>query len=181
LFMGEQDFNQIFKQITPEEIPGDVFTLVGKDFFVVTAGTSESCNSMVASGGGMGMHFRKPSTMCIFAARRYTLGLIKRHQAYTLSYFPDEYRAEFMLLGLKSGHDSDKMKETKLTLIETPTGNVAFEEARLIIECKLTQITAVPAEDFYSEESKAYLAGAYTDPGEIREYVFGEITAVWMK
>lgn len=175
------DFEQLFKQITPEEISDDVFTLVGKVLPVITAGTPDSCNAMVASGGGMGLHFRSPATWCVFASKRYTLELIKKEQAYTLSYFPDSYREQFMLLGKKSGRDTSKMKDVELTLIETPLGNMAFEEARLIIECKLTQITAAHADDFYSEESKAYLAEAYKDPGDIRQYVFGKINRVWVK
>lgn len=174
------DFKQLFKNISPEEIPGDVFTLFGKVFPVVTVKTPESCNAMVASGGGIAVHFKKPSTWLLFPSSRYTLELIKKEQAYTLSFFQDSYRKQFMLLGQQSGRDSDKMKETELTVIETPSGNMAFSEAYLIIECKLTQITAANAEDFYSEEAKAYLAEAYTDPGEIRQYVFGEITCIWV-
>ena len=86
-----------------------------------------------------------------------------------------------MFLGSKSGRNSDKMKEVKLTSIETPSGNISFKEARLIIECALTQITAANLEDFYSRESKEYLSEAYKDPNELRKYVFGEITNVWIK
>ena len=175
------DFEQLFKHISPEEVSDDVFTLFGKVFPVVSVRTSESCNAMVASGGGMAVHFRKPSTWLIFPSNRYTLELIKKEQTYTLSFFPDSHREQFMLLGMKSGRNSNKMKEVELTVIETPLGNMAFEEAYLIIECNLTQITTANAEDFYSDEAKAYLAEAYTDPGEIRQYVFGEITRTWMR
>jgi flavin reductase (DIM6/NTAB) family NADH-FMN oxidoreductase RutF len=175
------DFGQLFKPISPEEIPDDVFTLFGKIFPVVTVRTSESCNAMVASGGGLAVCFRKPAAWLIFPSKRYTLELIKSEQAYTLSFFPDSHRQQFMFLGNRSGRDSNKMEEAALTTIETPLGNMAFEEARLIIECRLTQITTISADDFYSEEAIAYLAEAYTDPGEIRQYVFGEITRVWEK
>lgn len=175
------NFEEPFKQISPEEIPDDVFTLFGKVYPVVTVRTSEGCNAMVASGGGLAVHFRKPATWLIFPTKRYTLELIKKEKAYTLSFFPEELRDKYMPLGMKSGKDSDKMKEVALTSIETPHGNMAFAEARLIVECSLTQVSTIPAEDFYSEESKAYLAEAYTDPGEIRQYVFGEITGVWVK
>ena len=175
------DFELLFKNISPEEIPGDVFTLFGKVFPVITVKTPESCNAMVASGGGMAVHFRKPATWLLFPSTRYTLELIKQEKAYTLSFFSDRHREQFMLLGKKSGRNSNKMKEVELTVIETPLGNMAFEEAYLIIECKLTQITTANAEDFYSDEAKAYLAEAYTDPGEIRQYVFGEITRIWVR
>jgi hypothetical protein len=31
------NFDQLFKQISPEEISDNVFTLAGKDFFAITA------------------------------------------------------------------------------------------------------------------------------------------------
>jgi len=177
----ELNFEQLFEQITPEEIYDDVFTLVGKVFPVVTAGRKDHYNSMTASGGGMGLHFRKPATWCIFASSRYTLEIIQKEQTYTLSYFPSEYKNQVLFLGSKSGRDSEKMKEVELTSIQTPSGNISFKEARLIIECKLTQITTANAEDFYSQEAKDYLKEAYIDENEIRKYVFGEITHVWKK
>jgi len=174
-------FEDIFARIAPEEIQDDVFTLTGKIFPVVTVGAPDACNSMVASGGGMGLLFRKPATWCVFPSNRYTLELIEKIQAYTLSYFPDEHRERFLFLGTKSGRDSDKMKEAELTAIETPLHNTTFEEARLVIECGLTQISVPQVDDFYSEEAREYLAEAYKDPGEVRKYVFGEIKAVWTK
>jgi flavin reductase (DIM6/NTAB) family NADH-FMN oxidoreductase RutF len=174
-------FEDIFKRIAPEEIPDNVFNLTGKIFPVVTVGPPENCNSMVASGGGMGLLFRKPATWCILASSRYTLEMIEKKQTYTLSYFPDECREQFMLFAEKSGRDSNKMKEVELTAIETPLNNTSFKEARLVIECDLAQISVPQINDFYSEKTREYLAEAYKDPSEIRKYVFGEITAVWIK
>jgi len=174
-------FESIFEQIMPEEIPDNVFILVGKVFPVVTVGAPGSHNSMVASGGGMGMLFRKPATWCVFPSKRYTLELIEKKQSYTLSYFSDEYRERFMLLGTKSGRDGNKMEEVELTAIETPLHNTSFEEARLVVECRLMQISVPQVSDFYSEETQNYLAETYQDPGEIRKYVFGGIEAVWTR
>jgi len=172
------DFNRIFEQISPEDITDDIFTLVGKVHYVVTVGKPNDCNSMVGSGGGMGMTINRPTTWCVFPSNRYTLKLIKQKKSYTLSYFTEDYREQFMLFGQKSGRDSNKMKETELTIIETPLGNTSFEEARLIIECELTQISKAPIEDFYSKEAHEFLKKAYIEAGEIRNYVFGVITSV---
>jgi Conserved protein/domain typically associated with flavoprotein oxygenases, DIM6/NTAB family len=175
-------FEELFNSISPEEISDNVFTLVGKVFPVVTVGNENSYNSMTASGGGMVLLFRKPSTMLLFPSKRYTLELIQKEQKYTLSYFPDEYNKQVMFLGSKSGRDSDKMKEVELTGISTPSGNMSFQEAKLILECKLTQITTPTfPDDFYSQEAIDYMSEPYKDPGEHRKYVFGEITAVWVK
>ena len=177
----EMNFTQIFKEISPEGITDDIFTLVGKIYPVITVGNVNYYNSMTASGGGMGLLFRKPATWCVFLTGRYTLELIQKEKAYTLSYFPDEYKKQVLFLGSKSGRDSEKMKEVELTGIQTPSGNMSFIEAKLIIECKLTQITTPNINDFYSQDDKDYLKEIYKDPKEIRKYVFGEITHVWEK
>ena len=181
IYENEFNFQELFKPILPQEITDNVFTLTGEIFPVITVGNKESYNSMTASGGGMGLLFRKPVTLCLFPIKRYTLDLIKNERKYTLSYFSDEYRKQVMFLGSKSGRDSDKMKEVELTYIQLPSGNISFKEARLIIECKLMQITTHGLDDFYTQEAKDYLNEAYTDESEIRQYVFGEIIQVWLK
>jgi hypothetical protein len=74
------------------------------------------------------------------------------------------------------------MQEVELTSIELPSKNMSFKEARLIIECKLTQITTpIFPNDFYSQDAIDFLSEPYKDLGEHRKYVFGEITSVWVK
>lgn len=176
------NFEEIFKEISPEEITDNVFTLVGKIFPVVTVGKENNYNSMTASGGGMGMLFKKPTTMLLFPSNRYTLELIQKEKTYTMSYFPDKYKKQVIFLGSKSGKNSEKMKEVELSSIQTPSGDITFKEARLIIECKLLQITTPNfPNDFYSKEAIDYMKEPYKDPNQHRKYVFGEITHVWLK
>ena len=176
----EMNFDQLFNQISPEEISDNVFTLAGKDFTVITAGKGDHYNSMTASGGGFGVLIKKPTTWCILQANRYTLELIQKEQVYTLSYFSNEHRKQMFFLGSKSGRDSEKMKEVELTSIQTPSGNTSFKEARLIIECKLTEITTANPDDFYSQEAKDFIKEAYKETADYRKLVFGEITHVWV-
>ena len=175
------NFDQSFIQIPPEEIPGNVFTLAGKDLSVITAGNKDHYNSMISSGGGFGLIFEKPNSWCILREDRYTLELILKEHTYTMSYFPNEYMEEILFLGSKSGRDSEKMKEVELSIVQTPSGNMSFKEARLIIECKLTQITTPNPNDFYSKEAKDYIKEAYKTESDYRKYIFGEITHVWIK
>jgi flavin reductase (DIM6/NTAB) family NADH-FMN oxidoreductase RutF len=177
----EKNFDQLFNQISPEEIGDNVFTLAGKDFFVITAGRENHYNSMIGSGGGLAVLFKKPSTWCVIRADRYTLEIILNEQTYTMSYFPNEYKEQMLFLGTKSGRNSNKMKEVALTSVQTPSGKISFKEARLIIECKLTQITTPNPNDFYSQEAKDYIKEAYKEESDYRKYVFGEITHVWIK
>jgi flavin reductase (DIM6/NTAB) family NADH-FMN oxidoreductase RutF len=177
----EMSFGQLFKQISPEEICDNVFTLVGKVFPVITAGKEGHYNSLTASGGGLGLLFKKPTTWCILRADRYTLEMIQKEQTYTMSYFPSEYKEQIMFLGSKSGRDSEKMKEVELTSVQTPSGDMSFKEARLIIECRLTELTAPNPNDFYTQEAKDSINEAYKEANHYRQYVFGEITHVWVK
>lgn len=179
----EMNFNELFTQISPEEICNsyNVFTLVGKDFYAVTAGRQNDYNSMVVSGGGFGLFFKKPTNWCLFKKDRYTLEIIRKEQTYTLSFFPEEYKNQLLFLGSKSGRNSNKMREIELTGIQIPTGNMSFEEAKLIVECKLTAIATPQLDDFYSQESKDYINETYKDVNEYRQIVFGEITSVWLK
>lgn len=177
------NFNELFKQISAEEISEkfNIFTLVGKDFYAVTAGKRDHYNSMIGSGGGFGLFFKKPTTWCFFRKDRYTLELIEKEQTYTLSFFPIEYKEQMLFLGRESGRDSKKMEEVNLTSIQTPSGDMTFKEAKLVIECRLTAITTPDPDDFYSQESRDYIDEAYKDANEYRKLVFGEITNVWIK
>ena len=175
------NFNQLFKQIFPEEISDNVFKLAGKDFYLITAGKENHYNSMVGSGGGFGMMFMKPATWCFLRADRYTLEIIEKEQTYTLSYFPNEYREQMLFFGKKSGRNSEKMKETELTKIQTSSGNISFKEAKLIIECKLTALTIGHPDDYCTQEAKDYINEAYKEANVYRKMVFGEISHVWVK
>ena len=177
------NFDQIFKQISPVELCDNfnVFTLVGTDFYAITSGNENHHNSMVGSGGGFGLLFKKPTTWCLLRQDRYTLEIIKKEQTFTLSYFQNEYKERMLFLGSKSGRNSEKMNEVELTSIQTPSGCMTFKESSLIIECMLTAITTPCSSDFYSQESKEYIDEAYKDANEYRKLVFGEITHVWVK
>jgi flavin reductase (DIM6/NTAB) family NADH-FMN oxidoreductase RutF len=172
-------FDQIFTKINPEETPSNVFDLVGKDFTVITAGSAADYNSMVAGWGGWGIQFNQPTTWCMLRANRYTLEYMRREGKYTFCYFGEEYKADIMEFGTRSGRDSDKMKESKLQSVVTPGGGIAYKEAKLIIECRLTQVTTVSPDDFVDESSRAFVTEAYAEAGDWHKMVFGEITGIW--
>lgn len=57
------NFDQLFKHIFPEKISASAFTLVGIDSFAITAGKKDKYNSILGSGGGMGVLFKKKHDM----------------------------------------------------------------------------------------------------------------------
>ena len=177
-----RSFADLFKTIGVKEIPEDVFTLIGEDFAVLTAGNPSHYNAMLAGWGGWGIQFSKPATFLFLRSSRYTLELMQKEQRYTMAFFDNEYKEDIMPFGRQSGRDSDeKMRNTKLTAVQTPAGNMAFKEAKLIIECTLMQVTTVSPDDFYTEEGRKFIVDAYAETNGYHKIVYGEITAIWVR
>lgn len=181
--MKKINFEQLYKEISYEEMYDkfNLSRLVGEEFYAITSGKENYYNAMIGSGGGFGFHLKKPTSWCNIRADRHTLELIKKELTYTISYFPTDYKKELFFLASKTGRNTEKMKEVKLVSIQTPSGNISFKEAKLIIECKLIQLTKAPLEDFYSEEAKKFVTDAYKEENHFREIAFGEITNIWVK
>ena len=168
-----------FITVAPEDFNENIFNLVGKDWTIITSG--EQPNSMVASWGGVGIMFNKPVTWNFLRANRFTLEKIRETGTYTMCYFPDQYKGDIMQFGIKSGRDTDKMAQTKLTPITTPGGYPAYGEARIIIECKLIAASTVSKDEFYTEEAKTFLQEGFDEAKDWHKLVYGEITKIYIK
>jgi flavin reductase (DIM6/NTAB) family NADH-FMN oxidoreductase RutF len=174
-----KSFEELFDTIDVRNIQEDIFTLIGQDYGILTAGDSTDFNSMVTSWGGWGEVFGKPGMFHFLRSNRYTLEKMKEHGTYTVTFFPEEYRDDYMQFGMKSGRDTDKMKTTNLTMVMTPDGNPAYKEAKLIIECKLAEVTTVSPDDFYNPENRKFVEDAHAETGDWHKVVMGEITKAW--
>jgi flavin reductase (DIM6/NTAB) family NADH-FMN oxidoreductase RutF len=129
--------NGNFRKIAPQDITDNTFKLIGSDWMLITAGSIDSYNTMTASWGGFGVLWQKDICWCVIRPQRYTYQFIEKADNFTLSFFEAKYRAALNICGSKSGRDINKATETGLTPIAGElTGTTAFEEARLIIECR---------------------------------------------
>ena len=175
-------FTELFKIIDVKEIEEDVFTLVNEDFSVLTSGNPSHYNSMVASWGGWGILFNKPVVFHLLRSNRYTLELMRKENSYTMTFFDEEFKEDLIQFGMSSGRDSDeKMKNTQLTAVQTPAGNMTYKEAKIIIECKLIQVTTVSPDDFLVEENRQFIVDAHAETNDYHKIVYGEITNVWVR
>jgi flavin reductase (DIM6/NTAB) family NADH-FMN oxidoreductase RutF len=182
-FSGEipVSFESRFEVIEAKDITDNVFKLVGDDVTVITAGVAPKHKSMAASWGGFGVLFNKPTTWCFLRANRFTLEKIRETKTFTFSYFSSEHKDDVLFFGSKTGRDTDKMAESKLTPIATPDGFTAYAEARLVVECRLVEITTVKPDDFESAGGREFVKDGYADAGDYHKLVFGEIAKVWRK
>ena len=125
----------MFERIDPKSLDQNVFSMIGDQWMLLTAGTREKCNTMTASWGGLGVLWGKPVATVYIRPQRYTLEFVEREEWFTLAFFGEEYRKALALCGSKSGRDIDKVKECGFT-VETADGAPYFAEADLVLVCK---------------------------------------------
>lgn len=126
----------MLKPVDVHEISENVFSLIGKQWMLITAGTAEHCNTMTASWGGLGVLWGAPAATCYIRPQRYTKEFVDREEYFTLSFFGEEWRKALSLCGSKSGRDVDKVKECGFTVKTADCGAPYFEEASLVLVCR---------------------------------------------
>lgn len=171
------DAQKEWQQIEPKAIQDNAVKLFADDWTIITAGTPDKFNMMTASWGTIGHLWQKPIAMCFVRPQRYTFGFTEENDTFTLTFFDEEYRDNLQYAGSVSGRDEDKVKGFGLTTKVLPSGNISYEEARLIIECKKIYT------DFFKEDSfldTVMMNNIYSDKDFHRIYI-GEITSVWEK
>ena len=124
-----------FREISVEQLKDNPFTLINKDWMLITAGNQDKHNTMTASWGGVGELWGKYVSTIYIRPQRYTLEFVEREEYYSLCFFGPEYRQALSLCGSKSGRDVDKDAATGLT----PCFDQAapyYEQARLVFLCR---------------------------------------------
>ena len=126
----------MFEKIDPKALDQNVFSLIGDQWMLITAGDKEDCNTMTASWGGLGVIWGAPSATCYIRPQRYTKEFVDREEYFTLAFFGEEYRDALALCGSKSGREVDKVKECGFTVKAARCGAPYFEEAELVLVCR---------------------------------------------
>ena len=126
----------MLKKIDLKDLKENVFTRIGDQWMLITAGQGEDCNTMTASWGGLGVIWGQPAATIYIRPQRYTKEFVDREEYFTLSFMPAEYKPQLAVCGSKSGRDMDKVKECGFT-VKTGEGNAPyFAEADLVLVCR---------------------------------------------
>ena len=167
----------MFKKISPFDIGDNVFKMMDKDWMLITAGTRDHVNTMTASWGHLGIMWNLPVAICYIRPQRHTFNFANEHDVYTLSFFEEKDREILKFCGSKSGRDHDKIKETGLIPLETDSGNIYFEQARLVLECRKIYQDDMKADHFLRPEivKKNY------PKNDFHRFYYGEIINVLEK
>jgi flavin reductase (DIM6/NTAB) family NADH-FMN oxidoreductase RutF len=137
------------KAIKPTDISNNVFSLIGDDWMLVTAGTVRSgWNTMTASWGGLGVLWNQPVAIAFVRPTRHTFGFMERTDRFTLSFFPPRFRKALLFCGTHSGRDCDKAAATGLQPFAPAPGTTSFAQARLILVCRKLYTTDIDPRRF---------------------------------
>ena len=164
-----------FREISVEELKDNPFTLINKDWMLITAGNQDKHNTMTASWGGVGELWDKYVSTIYIRPQRYTLEFVEREDFYSLCFFGPEYRQALSLCGSKSGRDVDKDAATGLT----PRFDQAapyYEQARLVFICRKLYKQDMTEEAFLD---KSLLDKWYDN--DLHRMFIGEIVKVLVK
>ncbi len=168
----------MFKKIDPKALDKNVFSMVGDQWMLITAGTPERCNTMTASWGGLGILWNKCVATCYIRPQRYTKEFVDREEYFTLAFFGEEHRKALALCGSKSGREVDKAAECGFTVAAGAGNAPYFEQAELVLVCRKLFRQAMD-EDCFLDKSlieKHYPGGDFhvTYVGEIVECLVRE-------
>lgn len=166
-----------FTKINPNDLTENAIKLIGSDWMLITAGDEAKCNTMTASWGFLGFLWNKPVAVCFVRPERYTFDFIEKAENFTLSFFTEEHRKTLQFCGSQSGRDKDKIKETGLKPFSLENDTVAFEQAKLVLNCRKLYT------DFLNKDSfieKSIADSVYPD-GSFHKMYIAEITEVLQK
>lgn len=164
---------KVFTEIKPSEIKGNPIHLIGQEWMLITAGTSQDFNTMTASWGSLGELWFKPVCFCFVRPQRYTYEFMEKNDAFTLSFFDEHYKPQLNFCGSRSGRETDKVDECGFTIREAENESVFFEEARLVLECRKIYFQDLDPSHFLDESILRH----YPQKDFHRMYI-GEITRV---
>ena len=117
------------------EFTTDIFSAFDRKWALLTAGDTDSFNTMTISWGALGTIWGKPAATVYVRQSRYTHEFMDRNDFFTVSFYPEECRKTLGILGSRSGRDMDKMHESGLTP-KAAGPSVSFAEAECTLVCK---------------------------------------------
>lgn len=163
-----------WRKINPSELRENPFTLF-KDAAALSVGTQDKMNSMTIGWGGLGILWGKDVAMVYVEQTRFTHSFMEEGEYFTITAFTKDYKNVLKYLGTVSGRDEDKIKGSGLTVKFMESGCPAFEEGRLILECK--KVYGAP---FNREGFGEFAKERYKDR-PLHSIYTGEIVSAWIK
>jgi len=165
-------------EIKAAQIRENIFKLISKDWMLVTAGNSESFNTMTANWGFMGEMWGQDMVEIVIRCERFTREFIDREKRFTLTFVPDEMTKVLELMGSQSGRNFDKMHYAGLQPETLPSGQISFSGAKMVLECEVVYRDPLKPGKFI--DSKILQDWYGKEKGGMHIRYYARITKVWL-
>ena len=163
-----------WQKITPKEITNNFVDILSKGL-LLSSGVEGDMNTMTIGWGGFGMFWKRPTLTIYVNALRHTHKFIDKYEYFTVCNFDDEYQDKIVYMGTHSGKDVDKVKGSGLTVKYTELGTPYYDEANLVIECKIIYKDKIDKEQALEDVKQMYVDSPY------HSMIIGEIVNVIKK
>lgn len=156
----------MYVEVTADILEMNPFTAIGKDGFLITAGTPDSFNTMTASWGSMGVLWGRNIVTLYVRASRHTHRFLEAAEGFTCSFFEAEMKDTLLWCGKHSGRDNDKVAATGLIpefiLTDSGVDRVTFRQASLVLSCTKASVMQMDKSQFILPElENRYKDGDY--------------------
>lgn len=138
------------KKTTVAKLESNVFTLISKDWAVLTVQTNEKVNGMTVSWVQLGHMWNKNVVTVYVRPQRYTYDFINKQDTFSLAFFEEDYREQLAYLGKISGKDEDKLAHCEFTTSEVE-GTPVIEQAKLVFVLRKLFVADIKEEQFVDE------------------------------
>lgn len=135
------------QEINIENLDENIFTLMAKEWMLITTGNSLQFNPMTASWGGIGHLWNKVVVFLFIRPNRFTYQLMEQNDTCSVSFLNNKYRNILEFCGTKSGFNVDKIKSTGLKPF-LKDHFIFYEEAYLMMGCKKIYYQDLKPENF---------------------------------
>ncbi len=117
----------------PQQELTNTFTMLDKQWMLVTASYRDRMNTMTASWGGLGVLWNVPVAYVFVRPQRFTQTLLSQNNLFTVSFYNEAQRDALKLCGAQSGRDTDKVANAGLTPVYDERGFWYFAEAEWVL------------------------------------------------
>ncbi len=167
----------VFQEVINEDFLCNPFTIVGKEWLLITAKKDGVVNTMTASWGGFGHLWNKDVVNIFVRQSRFTKEFIDNADGFSISVLnKDKYLEQLRYLGTVSGRTEDKIKKSKLT-INYVDDIPYFFEANTVVICKKLFAQTLDSNNIIDN----LVTEKFYNDGDNHELYFGEVTKILKK
>lgn len=174
---GPMGFKPLDLEKNWEENP---FTWFKGQGLLLAVGDKDKSNAMTIGWGALGNVWSKlgPNTVTVYVAEgRYTYEFMEKYDYFTVMAFDKENAPILGYMGTHSGRDGDKAAHLGLHTLYTENGTPYYEEAEIVLECKILYRAPFVKEGMTDDVKKFY---ENFEAGVHHLYI-GNVVGAWVK